>query len=178
MSDRQRATCEEAIVASRDEPLLLAIDPGETTGYAVLRLEPLVNSQHMPVLLEHGVLSKWRGITELLNVYRPKVIVMEKFLLYPWAAKEQAFSDMAPVQVIGVVEYLAEERALPVIQQAAAVGKAVKVSSDLDLRSAVRSRHAIDAVCHGIAYLRSLHRKEVIHRKQREMDDDEGQRSN
>jgi len=146
-----------------DQPVLLALDPGETTGYAVMLLEPLLDSEQMPILVEHGVISRWRGINKILNVYNPDAVVVEKFLLYPWKAKEQAFSDMAPVQVIGVVEYLAEERSIPVVQQPAQVAKAVKISQEL--RSAIRNSHAIDAVCHGIAYLRTVKRAQSTERE-------------
>jgi hypothetical protein len=140
------------------DPVILALDPGGTTGYAVLRHTPLATLREEPTVVQAGTFPDWKGLRALLDTWSPEVLVMEGFRLYPWKAQGQAFSEMIAPQVIGVAHYLAEERAIPVVVQSAAAGKAARLGAET--RKAIGSRHAQDAVSHGAAYLRTLGRKQ------------------
>ena len=132
---------------------LLVLDPGGTTGFVVLRNAPLLDYKSMPDVLTFGSLEEWHGIEDLLRVWDISVIVMEDFKLYPWKARQQSFSTMVAPRVIGAVEVLAAQYNISVVKQSASVGKSVTVS--VGLRKTLKLNHIIDAVSHGIFYLRT-----------------------
>lgn len=137
-----------------ERTVLLALDPGETTGFAVMHMTPVHTRRDFPELVCTGTLSLWRGVEKLIREHRPRVVVYEKFLLYPWKAREQSFSAMPAAQVVGAIEEICERHALHVVGQSAATGKGVRLSPEK--KAEIHNRHAIDAYCHGVAYLRTL----------------------
>jgi hypothetical protein len=133
---------------------LLALDPGETTGYAVVELRPMLSHTDLPRIFCSGTLSLWRGVEKLILEYAPAMIVYEKFLLYPWKAQQQSYSAMSAAQVVGAIQEIAERYEVPTLGQSAAIGRSVQLPAET--KGVIRNRHAIDAYCHSVAYLRSL----------------------
>jgi hypothetical protein len=130
--------------------IILSLDPGETTGYAVV--EPLDWPNQFPIVHERGVISLWRGLRGLIEEHRPDVIVAEEYRLYPNKAKTQYNDRIMPARVLGVIQSLAEEYSIPHVFQSASVGKAARLPDEVFQR--VRTlAHERDALCHAIAYL-------------------------
>lgn len=132
--------------------IILSLDPGETTGYAVV--EPEGWPKEFPKVHERGVISLWRGLRALIERYHPDVIVAEEYRLYPNKARTQYHDRILPARVLGVIQYLAEEYGIPHVFQSASVGKAARLPEEIFER--VRTlAHERDALCHAIAYLNS-----------------------
>lgn len=135
--------------------VLLALDPGETTGYVVLPLQPLgsdlEDSASYPLPLESGVLAEWHGIRQLIAKYNPQIIVAEQFRLYPGLAQAQAYSPIIAARVLGAIACIAEECGITVVEQSAAVGKSIYLPDETF--EVLRNRHVRDAYRHGIKWL-------------------------
>lgn len=142
---------------SDQEALLLALDPGEATGFVLVpcvALPAVLAEADFPEPRVMGVLSLWRGVDRLIADYRPCRIVIEQFRLYPNKAAEQSYSTMLAPQVIGAVRCLAEGWGIPVIEQSAATGKSVYLPDAVF--AALKSRHIRDAYCHAVKYLKTM----------------------
>lgn len=123
--------------------IVLAFDPGVTTGYAVLSTDG-----EMQVL---GSFNGWELVEALIGAYAPDVVVVEKFVLYPYAAKSQAWSSFPTIEVIGVIKYLADKGSILVVEQSAAD---IKVVSLVYTKQKKGDRHAYSALRHALLYLR------------------------
>lgn len=126
---------------------LLALDPGETTGYA------LFDDGNLQVA---GEFSLWRLISLLIvDVDR---VVCERFALYARKAAAMTNNEFPAVQVIGVVRYLAETLNVPVhFQPASAIhsgGSLSPLMRPLVDALEVKGSHARDATAHGLWYVR------------------------
>lgn len=75
---------------------VLAIDPGETTGWVFRHHDGAVCGG----VIESSHLKIW----SLLNKCTPDVVVLERFNLYPGKAAAQSYSSFYTVEVIGVVK--------------------------------------------------------------------------
>lgn len=122
---------------------VLAFDPGGTTGWAVF----------VDGYLNYGTVVKMVDIKKLIVDTRPDYIAIETFKLFPWAAKSLSWSTLDTVKVIGVMEYIAAEMGIPTVLQSPADAKAIKI------KRLNASRHAVDAVCHGLLFLRRQGKK-------------------
>jgi len=120
--------------------IVLGIDPGAVTGWALVQTEP----NNVAV----GEFPTWTGVGALLDA-QPDVVVVEAFRLYPWARSEMTWNSFVPCEVIGVIKYLACEHNIPIVQQSAAQGKSFK----LHLTNKY-SKHMHDALRHALVYLR------------------------
>lgn len=141
------------------ECIILALDPGETTGTVVCSVDG-----HMDTftILHHGIVSKWRGIEALIDTYKPTVMVAEQYRLYPQLAATQAYSTIVAARVLGAIEFIAESRGITLVEQAASIGTRVHVPDELynaEVRH-FRSAHEKDAIKHAVAYCYSIGVKE------------------
>lgn len=134
--------------------ILLGLDPGESTGFAVVDTEQESTFvDGLGAILEFGVMDGWREVERLIVAHKPNTIVIEKFVLYPNRAAAQSYSPMIPSQVIGVIKYLAEQHGIPCIEQTASSGKSFMLSDELYTH--LYSPHARDAARHVGVYLYS-----------------------
>jgi len=103
---------------------LLAVDPGETTGYCVLD----VTHESIKLLIQGQILA-WpieRSITHLTHIFTtqlPTEVVYEAYHIYSWRLEEHRFSEVPTIQIIGCLKTLAFQRGLRVSHQTAQVGK-------------------------------------------------------
>lgn len=131
---------------------VLALDPGETTGYAFVELASGVSPKEArPTIRAYGVIPLWHGADSLVDTCRPDVIVLEAFRLYPHKAKQQYWNPMLTSQVIGAIKYIAEQRDIEVVEQSASFGLGHELDTT-DFRE-VRNRHARAALRHALSYL-------------------------
>ena len=133
---------------------LLALDPGELTGYSLFE-------EGEPVLW--GTFPKWDGVETLLTEHQPGVVVCEAFRLYAHKAASQAGSVFVPAQVIGVVLFLAVKHGVPVEFQPASLihkgpGKLqpplARLVDPVEPRVSPPYSHVRDALAHGHRWLK------------------------
>lgn len=124
---------------------ILAIDPGETTGIVLMDTNNLGSLQGATVHL-------WNRIDLIMQEMGPDVVVMEAWRLYPHMAKIMIGNEFLPVQVIGVVRYLAETGHIPVVQQTAAQAKDIRPS---EIPASISDPHLRDAWRHAEVYRRA-----------------------
>lgn len=127
---------------------LLAFDPGETLGWS------RATEGHFDVASQVGRV-KFDDITQLLDSFRPGLLVIESYRLYPWAASEQSFSDFFTPRLIGAIEQSAFARGIPRVFQSAQQGKNFCTDSKLKAWGmwCPGLPHANDATRHLTAYL-------------------------
>jgi len=107
---------------------VLALDPGETTGWSVLDVD--ISGSGSVQLVAQGQFASWplelglKGLTELLDVYRPNFVVFEAYHVYSWRLNEHTFSEVPTIQLIGMIKTLTLQRALKFGEQTAQTGKA------------------------------------------------------
>ena len=120
--------------------IILALDPGHTTGWAILTEEEVIAT---------GLFPDYTGVNELIKKHVPDVAVIEDFILYPWKSRALIWNQLWTVQVLGVMKYLLDEVSIPYELQNAVLVKQLSKR----LIGKYSSQHERDAVTHGIVYL-------------------------
>ena len=126
---------------------ILAIDPGDTTGWA---------------LFVDGTLAEWGHVggnfttlETLIKTARPDVLVVEEYRIYGWRAKQHSWSDVPTLRLIGAIQMLAAQQRMPIVMQTAQQAKGF--SEDEKLRAwnfyQTGMKHANDAIRHGCYYI-------------------------
>lgn len=123
----------------------LALDPGDTTGWAGFKENGDVDG--------FGDLFSKEDVYEMLNRNRPDVVICEDYFLYPWLAKEQSWSPFDTVRIIGAVEFWCwDNDKLLVLQKPDIKGIAYKWAG-LVKPNNKKMTHQTDAYVHGVYYL-------------------------
>jgi hypothetical protein len=126
---------------------LLALDPGGTTGWAFFKDGHPRAAGQVP--------GNGEAVEALIDAKQPSLVVIEEYVLYPWALKSQTWSDCPEAQLIGVIRFLCRKRSIPVLFQGANQAKAF--STDKRLKQwgflLANKPHANDAIRHGIYYV-------------------------
>ena len=139
---------------------VLAIDPGETSGFAWLPSPQARARDHMNV---HGVCmatatGMWGAVDQAIAVLpMVDVCVVESWRLYHWAAKTRINSDMPESRLIGAIELAARQAGVPVVFQPAMVTKSKPWVDDWlkRERGKLGSDHERDALKHLVHYCTS-----------------------
>jgi hypothetical protein len=135
------------VVPSALPALLLAVDPGETTGWCVFEYGRLTQAGQCP-----GDPVHLDGLITRLN---PDIIVCEEYRIYGWKAKRHAWSDVPTLRLIGGIQMICTQRNIPMVLQGAQQAKGF--SKDDKLRAwglyQVGKRHANDSIRHATYYL-------------------------
>ena len=126
--------------------LILALDPGETTGYVIAESDGLDYDIKLS-----GQFPNWQMFEALIARYVPDAIVYEAFYLSPQIAKFKAHSVLPTVETIGVLKYLAWRCQVRLIPQLPSAKELVTLPRYV---AGVSGSHARDALRHLIAYLR------------------------
>ena len=129
---------------------ILGVDPGETTGYIVAVITPGSRVMKIP---EHGVLRLWHGLGPLMKRSRPNIVIYERWRLYPWTAKSLTWSEMLPVQVIGVLKFVSEMMHITCIGQNASFRKNYRLTKSRFKE--VDNPHSRDALQHVLAFIKA-----------------------
>lgn len=127
---------------------LLAVDPGETTGWALFVDGRFVKWGQLDTA------SNLQRASKLILATRPDRVVIERFALYGWKRKQQTGSTFPTVEAIGVLKATAQGKSIPVTLQSAAQAKRLITDKRLkDLRLWLPGqRHARDAMRHALYY--------------------------
>ena len=129
---------------------ILGVDPGETTGFVVVTATP---GSRTATVNEFGVLRLWHGLGTLAKRTRPDIIIYERWRLYPWAAKSLSWSELLPVQTVGVLKFVSEMLSIPCVGQNASFRKNCKLPKSRFRQ--VDNLHARDALQHVLAFIQS-----------------------
>lgn len=131
---------------------LLAIDPGESTGWATYSATgEFINA---------GICRSREEVYTMLKEVGPVAkVVIEDYRLYSHKAVQQSGSRLETVRVIGAIESWAAINGSEVILQAASIKKIAEKWSGIKPKGDHKNLHHIDAMLHGHYYLQ---RTEVI----------------
>ncbi len=139
---------------------VLALDPGETTGWALFVNGRLSRCRQIPPLASRKpdlqrAASLLQKLNQLYTGKLPITVVMERFSLYGHKAKQQIGSTFPTVEVIGIIRFTCQQLGLRVVEQSASQAKSFV--SDDRLRAMqlwqVNQRHSRDAIRHALYYI-------------------------
>lgn len=120
--------------------MIIAFDPGKTTGIAMLD-----SDYHIRTMITDSLTEIWL----LLHEHNPSIIIYESFVLYAHKASAQIGNDFPSAQVIGVLKLYAELNNVVLYAQPAASAKQLISDQALQrLGSYPISTHARDAKRH------------------------------
>jgi len=117
---------------------LLVFDPGETTGWSFLADGKIIG----------GSFSLWSEVKPLITIHRPTVVLFESFNLRAGAARHLIGSSFPTIQVIGVIQYVADEAGITCVSKGPAYRSGIYLKGIKGF-----DRHARDATKHGLRYL-------------------------
>ena len=132
--------------------VLLAIDPGETTGYSIFKDGEL---------FRHGVII-WKipslGYEIFVNHLKedfPDVVVCEDYRLYANKVNAQLGSQIPTIKIIGAIEMLCSTNKIPMIKQMASTAKQFCTREKLEEWGYWKkiNPHARDSIRHATYFL-------------------------
>lgn len=150
-----RVACNKAKNVKPFQGQLLALDPGETTGWALFR------STSDDVYLERaGQYKTWpmkewcvNHVTELVGLLAisPSKVVYEQYRVYEWKTDQHSWSDVPTLHIIGCIETLCIQKSIPYYNQTAQVAKNFCTDELLERWGLYTEglKHARDAIRHG-----------------------------
>ena len=97
---------------------LLAIDPGETTGYAVFSDGEYISDGEIKIRV-HNLKQIWN----LINSYKPDVVVCEDYIVYGGKVRMHAWNKLVTPQIIGVIRYTCQVLNITLYMQMASTAK-------------------------------------------------------
>lgn len=135
--------------------ILLALDPGETTGIACFACDDRA------VLTYANQVKTWPlevglpNMTKLLKELEPKSVVFESYQVYEWKAKDHTWSQVPTLQVIGMIKTLCLQLGIEFHTQTAQVAKGFCTDTKLEEWGYWQSgmRHARDAIRHACYFM-------------------------
>lgn len=136
--------------------VLLALDPGETTGVAVFTCDV-----DAAVLSHVAQIKTWpltlgvESFMALIDKLQPDRVVFESYQVYEWKADSHSWSQIPTVQVIGMIQTILIQRGIPYSTQTAQVAKNFVDDDKLEKWGFWQKglRHARDAIRHACYYL-------------------------
>ena len=140
----------------RDIPIdfkILALDPGETVGYAFFVGASLIEHGELgPFLTVEGASFQ---VKELITRLDPHCVVMEGYRVYAWKARSHTHSNLFTARLIGAVQYITGERKIKRFEQSAHQAKSFVTDAKLKEWNFYMKgqKHARDAIRHAVFYL-------------------------
>lgn len=136
--------------------LMTAVDPGNTTGWAMFDGSQVVNVGQL----------KWEEeFFTWLQEQHPDVWVVENYRIRPASMNKgksnfaHQWSSVIPAQVIGAIQYRAYQTSVEVILQEPAVKPLGAKMGGMTYTTNVKGQHGQDALYHGMYYLKKLERE-------------------
>ena len=115
---------------------VVGVDPGKTCGMALIDFDTG----------ETGVISKgMNGVEARLDKWNPELVVIERWVIYPFALHRLKFHECPAAEAIGMVRSWCNRNEVPLVRQMASVRvpymeRARKVAGVVD--------HRADALAH------------------------------
>jgi hypothetical protein len=138
---------------------VVAVDPGETTGWCAVRLPDFEATA--------GQVKDVDALTRVLEAHRPRVVVIEDFRLQPERAKSFSRRQLPTSEVIGAVAAWCGRNWVELVRQPASMKTIVtrELLERLGLWSLTgRMPHARDAARHLVVWLLREKREETAAR--------------
>ena len=137
---------------------LLALDPGETTGYTFITNHG--NSAGLE-LSEWGQLDTKtvklasQEIEKIFDKIQPTHVVFESYRIYGSKAATHINAELIPVRVVGIIEHICNQRNIPYTSQGASLAKQFCTDDKLKTWNFwfKNARHARDAMRHAVWYI-------------------------
>lgn len=131
---------------------ILAIDPGETTGVALMSGPTLAQASQVAGPL-WGQVNSIRFICQPI---KPDIVIIEAYRVFPWRLQQHTWSSLFTARLIGALEFVCADIGIDLtINQAP--GDAKAFSTDEKLRAwgywQPNKKHANDAIRHAVYYL-------------------------
>lgn len=142
--------------------VILALDPGESTGYCIFnwphtrQVKPRENLESYLVaagqIASRDIVVQNEELDKLICKFRPERVIYEKFMLYGHKAASQIGSDMFTPQVIGQIQVVAAEHGTPVISNSAQNVKLFYTDKKIKEHGLWQPglKHARDAIRHAL----------------------------
>lgn len=133
--------------------VLLCLDPGQTTGWAVFSGGDLEDCGQLDT---QDPVAFFMEVTALVESYLPGQILFEEYRVRGNKFSEHVGSEVVTIQNIGALKVIAFEQGLPTpAQQGAGLAKGFGTDSKLKMWGLYNTghRHANDAIRHGVYYL-------------------------
>lgn len=135
-------------------PLLIALDPGETTGYAVYQNGKLIDAGQLPTSY---IIQGIQSLEPLLDKYldQKPYCVFENYRIYSWKTETHTWAELHTPQMLGVIETLCYVRGIKCSRQMAQQAKQFCTDDKLKMWGYYKPglKHARDAIRHGCYYL-------------------------
>lgn len=135
---------------------ILALDPGETTGYAVFDATPNdIDWVEIDQVKSWPETTAMNNLPELFQRTQPGLIVHESYRVYSWKAEDHSWSSVRTVQVIGCIWTLAIQQGIRRFEQSAQNAKGFWDDDKLIEFGLYQRglRHGRDATRHALHYL-------------------------
>lgn len=137
-------------------PLLICLDPGETTGAAIFvdgRLTRATQIETPTVKRSIPALTEFLDSVPLEG--NKPIVVFENYKIYSWKTEQHTWASLHTPQVLGVIETLAYIRGWKTFRQMAQQPKQFCTDAKLKEWGYYKTglRHARDAIRHGCYYL-------------------------
>ena len=136
---------------SSGEPSILALDPGESTGWCFISRDNNITAGTAP--------KDHLAVAERIDVLNPDIVVFETFNMYPGKAQSLIWNSFYPCEVIGVIKYKCASLGKYIIGQAPSIKKyAGPLPNKFVQYSKVAklTEHSKDACQHLCYYLRQV----------------------
>lgn len=146
----------EEILESSTNPdpttAVLALDPGETTGYAAFIDGALETYGQIPT---PTIPQSIDPLAKFLSSPLLEYVVVENYQIYPWKLKDHKLSTVYTPRLIGCIETLCYQHEHPLIKQTAQNAKKFATDEKLKVWNMyIKGQpHARDAIRHGIFFL-------------------------
>lgn len=130
---------------------LLALDPGETTGYAYFHRGQLVESGQLST---QYVKTSIKPLSDFFDAHSTSLVVFEDYRIYSWKTDTHTWASLHTPQLLGVIETLCYLRQIKTFRQMAQQPKQFCTDEKLELwhMYKIGERHARDAIRHGCYY--------------------------
>lgn len=144
--------------------ILLAIDPGETTGYVALETGPAFARPRLADAWQENVKSQDRyawatAFHRVLRLYQPQMVIMEDYRVYAGKARMHIGQHLFTAELIGAMEVLCAICIPPVATVRSPASKKGRWP-DARIRKKfppgvqyIHSGHIVDALKLGLAWL-------------------------
>ena len=131
------------------QPSILALDPGESTGWCFIDRDNRIQAGTIP--------KDHMAVAERIDILNPDIVVYETFNLYPGKAQSMIWNSFYPCEVIGVILYKCMHGKRTIVQQAPSIKKYAGPLPDKFVqlsRTEKLTEHSKDACQHLCYYLR------------------------
>ena len=94
---------------------ILVFDPGDHTGWCFQDSQGEIIGGTAPKIHEE--------VAQLIEQFKPDIVVLERFNLYPQKAASLSWNSFYPCEVIGVIRFLCNRYNIPIVEQAPSIKK-------------------------------------------------------